>query len=179
MPAIVLVFLEQQATELLWVLYRRQHIPPLTFKTLTLSIQLWSFKSRYFEKKLILLFLCQLSCAFVLVLTILCKYSCAKSLVSTFCCQCSRANLVIVLMFFLCRCYSCAAVVLVPMLFLPRHCYCAAGRYTSPSKEAGLVIYLALLAKVANLYYMILTAFKKYWPDTVAKFTSGTQDRFI
>ena len=54
-----------------------------------------------------------------------------------------------------------------------------AVRYTSPSKEAGLVIYLALLAKVANLYYMILTAFKKYWPDTVAKFTSGTQDRFI
>ena len=54
-----------------------------------------------------------------------------------------------------------------------------AGRYTSPSKEAGLVIYLAFLAKVANLYYMILAAFKKYWPDTVAKFTSGTQDRFI
>ena len=54
-----------------------------------------------------------------------------------------------------------------------------AERYTSPSKEAGLVIYLAFLAKVANLYYMILTAFKKYWPDTVAKFTSGTQDRFI
>ena len=52
-------------------------------------------------------------------------------------------------------------------------------RYTSPSKEAGLVIYLAFLAKVVNLYYMILTAFKKYWPDTVAKFTSGTQDRFI
>ena len=50
---------------------------------------------------------------------------------------------------------------------------------TSHSKEAGLVIYLAFLAKVANLYYMILTAFKKYWPDTVAKFTSGTQDRFI
>ena len=53
------------------------------------------------------------------------------------------------------------------------------GRYTSPSKEAGLVIYLALLAKVANLYYMILAAFKNYWPDTVTKFTSGTQDRFI
>ena len=52
-------------------------------------------------------------------------------------------------------------------------------RYTIPSKEAGLVIYLAFLAKVAILYYMILTAFKKYWPDTVAKFTSGTQDRFI
>ena len=56
---------------------------------------------------------------------------------------------------------------------------CYPERYTSPSKEAGLVIYLAFLAKVANLYYMILTAFKKYWPDTVAKFTSGTQDRFI
>ena len=52
-------------------------------------------------------------------------------------------------------------------------------QYTSPSKEAGLVIYLAFLAKVANLYYMILTAFKKYWPYTVAKFASGTQDRFI
>ena len=49
------------------------------------------------------------------------------------------------------------------------------GRYTSPSKEAGLVIYFAFLAKVANLYYMILTAFKKYWPDAVAKFISGTQ----
>ena len=47
------------------------------------------------------------------------------------------------------------------------------------SKETGLVIYLAFLAKVANLYYMILTAFKKYWPDTVAKFISGTQDTFI
>ena len=31
----------------------------------------------------------------------------------------------------------------------------------SSSKEAGLVIYLAFLAKVANLYYMIMTAFKK------------------
>ena len=50
---------------------------------------------------------------------------------------------------------------------------------TSHSKEAGLAIYLAFLAKVAYLYYMILTAFKKYWPDTAAKFTSGTQDRFI
>ena len=40
------------------------------------------------------------------------------------------------------------------------------------------MIYLAFLAKVANIYYMLLTAFKKYWPDTVAKFTSGTQDRF-
>ena len=47
------------------------------------------------------------------------------------------------------------------------------------SKETALVIYLAFLAKVANLYYMILTAFKKYWPYTVAKFASGTQDRFI
>ena len=51
--------------------------------------------------------------------------------------------------------------------------------YTSPSKEAGLVIYLAFLAKVANLYYMILTDFKKYWPDTIAKFISGTQKTFI
>ena len=47
------------------------------------------------------------------------------------------------------------------------------------SKETGLVIYLAFLAKVANLYYTILTAFKKYWPDTVAKFISGTQETFI
>ena len=46
-------------------------------------------------------------------------------------------------------------------------------------KETGLVIYLAFLAKVANLYYIILTAFKKYWPDTVAKFISGTQETFI
>ena len=52
-------------------------------------------------------------------------------------------------------------------------------RLSSHSKEAGLVIYLAFLAKVANLYYIILTAFKKYWPDTVAKFISGTQDTFI
>ena len=47
------------------------------------------------------------------------------------------------------------------------------------SKETALVIYLAFLAKVANLYYIILTAFKKYWPDTVAKFISGTQETFI
>ena len=52
-------------------------------------------------------------------------------------------------------------------------------RLSGQSKETGLVIYLAFLAQVANLYYMILTAFKIYWPDTVAKFTSGTQDRFI
>mgnify|MGYP001313340070 CR=1 FL=1 len=52
-------------------------------------------------------------------------------------------------------------------------------RYTSPSKEAGLAIYLACLAKVANLYYMILTAFKRYWPNTVANFISGTQETFI
>jgi hypothetical protein len=32
---------------------------------------------------------------------------------------------------------------------------------------------------VVILYYMILTAFKKYWPDTVAKFISGTQETFI
>ena len=42
------------------------------------------------------------------------------------------------------------------------------------SKKTGLVIYLAFLAKVANLYYILLAAFKKYWPDTVAKFISGT-----
>ena len=47
------------------------------------------------------------------------------------------------------------------------------------SKETALAIYLAFLAKVANLYYIILTAFKKYWPDTVAKFISGTQETFI
>ena len=47
------------------------------------------------------------------------------------------------------------------------------------SKETGLVIYLAFLAKVANLNYIVLTAFKKYWPDTVAKFISRTQDTFI
>ena len=41
-------------------------------------------------------------------------------------------------------------------------------RLSGQSKETGLVIYLAFLAKVANLYYIILTAFKKYWPDTVA-----------
>ena len=35
------------------------------------------------------------------------------------------------------------------------------------------------LAKVANLQYTILTAFKKYWPDIVAKFMSGTQETFI
>ena len=44
------------------------------------------------------------------------------------------------------------------------------------SKETALAIYLAFLAKVANLYNIILTAFNKYWPDTVAKFISGTQD---
>ena len=47
------------------------------------------------------------------------------------------------------------------------------------SKKTALVIYLAFLAKVVNLYYMILTPFKQYWPDTVAKFTSGTQETFI
>ena len=54
-----------------------------------------------------------------------------------------------------------------------------AERLSTHSKETGLVIYLAFLAKVANLYYILLTAFKKYWPDTVAKFISGTQDIFI
>ena len=48
-----------------------------------------------------------------------------------------------------------------------------------PSKETGLVIYLAFLAKVGNLYYIVLTAFKKYWPNTVSKFISGTQETFI
>ena len=52
-------------------------------------------------------------------------------------------------------------------------------RESGQSKETPLVIYLAFLAKVANLYYTILTAFKKYWPDTVAKFISGTQETFI
>ena len=47
------------------------------------------------------------------------------------------------------------------------------------SKEMPLVIYLAFLAKVANLYYILLTAFKKYWPDTVAKFISGTQETLL
>jgi hypothetical protein len=47
------------------------------------------------------------------------------------------------------------------------------------SKETALVIYLAFLAKVANLYYIILTGLKKYWPNTVAKFLSGIQETFI
>ena len=38
---------------------------------------------------------------------------------------------------------------------------------------------LAFLAKVANLYYIISASFKKYGPDTVAKFISGTQETFI
>ena len=58
-------------------------------------------------------------------------------------------------------------------------CRYATEAVSGHSKETGLVIYLAFLAKVANLYYILLAAFKKYWPDTVAKFTSGTQDRFI
>ena len=52
-------------------------------------------------------------------------------------------------------------------------------RESGQSKEMPLVIYLAFLAKVANLYYMILTAFREYWLDTVAKFMSGTQETFI
>ena len=52
-------------------------------------------------------------------------------------------------------------------------------RLSGQSKETGLVIYLAFLAKVASLYYIILTAYEKYWPDTVAKFISGTQETFI
>ena len=52
-------------------------------------------------------------------------------------------------------------------------------RLSGQSKETDLVIYLAFLAKVANLYSILLTAFKKYWPDIVAKFISGTQETFI
>ena len=37
-----------------------------------------------------------------------------------------------------------------------------AERLSGQSKETGLVIYLAFLANVANVYYIILTAFKKY-----------------
>jgi hypothetical protein len=47
------------------------------------------------------------------------------------------------------------------------------------SKEIALVIYLDFLAKVANLHDIILTAFRKYGPDTVAKIQSGTQETFI
>ena len=47
------------------------------------------------------------------------------------------------------------------------------------TKGTGLVIYLAFLAIVAYIYYIILTAFKTYWPYTVAKFISGTQETFI
>ena len=50
---------------------------------------------------------------------------------------------------------------------------------SSHSNETGLVIYLAFLAKVANLHYTILTAFMNYWPNIVAKFISGTQETFI
>ena len=49
-------------------------------------------------------------------------------------------------------------------------------RESGQSKETPLVIYLAFLAKEANLYYVILTAF---WSDTVARFMSGTQETFI
>ena len=52
-------------------------------------------------------------------------------------------------------------------------------RLSGQSKEMPLVIYLAFLAKMANLYYILLTVFKKYWLDTVAKFISGTQETFI
>ena len=54
-----------------------------------------------------------------------------------------------------------------------------AERLSGQSKETGLVIYLAFLAKVTNLYYIILTDFKKYQPDTVAKFKSGNQETYI
>mgnify|MGYP001432450086 CR=1 FL=1 len=52
-------------------------------------------------------------------------------------------------------------------------------RESGQSKDMPLVIFLAFLAKVANLYYIILTSFGKYWPDTLAKFMSGTQETFI
>ena len=52
-------------------------------------------------------------------------------------------------------------------------------RVSGQSKEMPLVIYLAFLAIVASLYYLLLTAFRKYWPDTVTKFISGTQETFI
>ena len=57
--------------------------------------------------------------------------------------------------------------------------YIYTERESGQSKEMPLVIYLAFFAKVANLYYTILTAFTKYWPDIVAKFMSGTQETFI
>ena len=57
--------------------------------------------------------------------------------------------------------------------------YLNSQQLSGQSKETGLVIYLAFLANVANLYYTILTAFKKYWPDAVAKFISGTQETVI
>ena len=41
---------------------------------------------------------------------------------------------------------------------------------------------MSTMATLATMLFpdtLILTAFKTYWPDTVAKFTSGTQDRFI
>ena len=41
---------------------------------------------------------------------------------------------------------------------------------SSHSKETGLVIYLAFLAKVARFSYTIMTAFNKYWPNIAAKF---------
>ena len=52
-------------------------------------------------------------------------------------------------------------------------------RVSGQSKEMPLVIYLAFLTKVANLYYTILTTFKEYWPDIVVTFISGTQETFI
>ena len=52
-------------------------------------------------------------------------------------------------------------------------------RESGQCKEMPLVIYLAFLAKVTELYYLILTVFRKYWLDTVAKFMSGTQETFI
>ena len=62
---------------------------------------------------------------------------------------------------------------------LVRICFHNSEQESGQCKEMPLVIYLAFLAKEANLYYTILTAFRKYWPDIVAKFMSGTQETFI
>ena len=64
---------------------------------------------------------------------------------------------------------------------LPYITICPSGSeaVSKHSKKTGLVNYLAFLAKVVNLYYLVSTAFKKYLPDIVAKFMSGTQNTFI
>ena len=46
------------------------------------------------------------------------------------------------------------------------------------SKETGLVIYLAFFVKGANNHYIVLTVSFKKWPETVARFISGTQEPF-